>query len=113
MISVASSWTNDIVATASVGTGIGGTAQWWHWGSIENLNINGANQTAGECVHVENMGETAKLANILLKSCYSNNLEIVGASATQSDISNISSFKSQTGSGVRFTNLAESPRSTD
>ena len=106
MISVASSWTNDIVATASVGTGIGGTAQWWHWGSIENLNINGANQTAGECVHVENMGETARLANILLKNCFSNNLEIVGASATQSDISNMSSFKSQTGSGVRFTNLA-------
>jgi len=106
MISVSSGWTNDIIATASVGTGIGGTAQWWHWGSIENLNVNGGNQTAGECVHVENMGETAKLANLLLKNCYSNNLEIVGASATQSDIANITTMRSQHGAGVRFTNLA-------
>jgi len=106
VITVASGWTSDIIATTSVGTGIGGTAQWWHWGSIENLNINGANQTAGECVHVENMGETAKIANLLVKNCYSNNIEIVGASATQSAIANISTFRSQHGSGVRFTALA-------
>ena len=41
--------------------------------------INGANQTAGECVHVENMGvDGVGLTYLLSSNCYSNNLEIVG-----------------------------------
>ncbi len=96
----------DIIATTSEGTGIGTTAQWWHWGSIENLNISGANQTSGRCLVVENMGETSRVENIEARSCYGNNIEIIGASATQSSIRNITTMRSQTASGMRFTNLA-------
>jgi hypothetical protein len=105
-ITVGSGFGNDIIATTSVGTGTGAGVQWWHWGSIENLNVDGTNQTMGECVHVENMGETSKLRDLLVKNCYSNNVEFVGAAATQSDIANISTSRSRHGSGVRFTNLS-------
>ena len=105
-ITVGSGFANDIIATTSVGTGTGATVQWWHWGAIENLNVDGTNQTAGECVHVENMGETSRVRDLLVKNCYSNNVEFAGAAATQSDISNISSSRSRNGSGVRFTNLS-------
>jgi hypothetical protein len=105
-ITVSSGFANDIIATTSVGTGTGGGVQWWHWGSIENLNVDGANQTAGECVHVENMGETSKVRDLLVKNCYGNNIEFAGAAATQSDIANLSTSRSRNGSGVRFTNLA-------
>ncbi len=105
-ITVGTGFANDIIATTSVGTGTGAGVQWWHWGSIENLNIDGTNQTGGECVHVENMGETSKVLDLLVKNCYSNNVEFVGAAATQSDIGNISTSRSQNGSGVRFTNLS-------
>ncbi len=96
----------DVVATSSVGTGIAATAQWWHWGEIGNLQINGANQTAGECLKIENMGEAASVHDLLLKNCYANNLELIGAFASQSKIENITSNRSQHGSGVRTTNLA-------
>ncbi len=105
-ITVGSGFANDIIATTSVGTGTGASVQWWHWGSIENLNVDGANQTAGECVHVENMGETAKVRDLLVKNCYSNNIEFAGAAATQSDIANLSTSRSRNGSGIRFTNLS-------
>ena len=105
-ISVGTGFANDILATTSVGTGIGASVQWWHWGAIENLNVDGANQTSGECVHVENMGETSRVRDLLVKNCYGNNIEFVGAAATQSDIANLTSNRSRTGSGVRFTNLA-------
>ncbi len=105
-ITVGSGFANDIIATSSVGTGTGAGVQWWHWGSIENLNVDGTNQTAGECVHVENMGETSKVRDLLVKNCYSNNIEFVGAAATQSDIANLSTSRSRNGSGIRFTNLS-------
>ena len=105
-ITVDSGFANDIIATTSVGTGTGAGVQWWHWGSMENLNIDGTNQTAGECVHVENMGETSKVRDLLVKNCYGNNVEFAGAAATQSDIANISTSRSRNGSGVRFTNLS-------
>ncbi len=105
-ITVGSGFGNDIIATTSVGTGTGAGVQWWHWGSIEDLNVDGANQTAGECVHVENMGETSKVHDLLVKNCYSNNIEFAGAAATQSDIANLSTSRSRNGSGVRFTNLS-------
>jgi len=105
-IGVSAGFAGDIVATTSEGTGIGTAAQWWHWGSIENLNISGANQTSGRCLVVENMGETSRVENILARACYGNNIEIIGASATQSSIRNITTGRSQTASGIRFTNLA-------
>ena len=105
-ITVATGFANDIIATTSVGTGTGTGVQWWHWGSIENLNVDGTNQSAGECVHVENMGETSKVRDLLVKNCFSNNVEFVGAAATQSDIGNVSTSRSRNGSGVRFTNLS-------
>ena len=105
-ITVGSGFATDIIATTSVGTGTGAGVQWWHWGSIENLNVDGTNQTAGECVHVENMGETSKVRDLLVKNCYGNNIEFVGAAATQSDIGNLTSNRSRNGSGVRFTNLS-------
>ena len=105
-IGVAPGFAGDIIATTSEGTGIGTTAQWWHWGSIENLNLSGANQTSGRCLVVENMGETSRVENILARGCYGNNIEIIGASATQSSMRNITTGRSQTASGIRFTNLA-------
>ncbi len=105
-IGVSPGFAGDIIATTSEGTGIGSTAQWWHWGSIENLNINGTGQASGRCLVVENMGETARVENIEARSCYGNNMEIIGASATQSSIRNITTMRSQTASGIRFTNLA-------
>jgi hypothetical protein len=96
----------DLIATSTLGTGTGTSAQWWHWGSIESLNINGASQTSGRCLVVENMGETARVENILARSCYGNNIEIIGSSASQSSIRNITTMRSQTASGLRFTNLA-------
>ena len=105
-ITVGSGFASDIVATSSVGTGTGASVQWWHWGSIENLNLDGSNQTAGECLHVENMGETSKVRDLLVKNCYSNNIEFAGAAATQSDIGNLTTNRSRNGAGVRFTNLS-------
>ncbi len=97
----------DLIASSTVGTGTGASVQWWHWGEIGNIRIvgNGANQTAGECLKIENMGETAKVHDLELSACYSNNLEIIGASATQSAISNVTSNLSVGGAGVAFTNL--------
>jgi hypothetical protein len=105
-ISVGSAFANDVIATSSVGTGTGAGVQWWHWGAIENLNVDGTNQAAGECVHVENMGETSRVRDLLVKNCYGNNIEFVGAAATQSEIANLSTSRSRNGSGVRFTNLS-------
>ena len=98
----------DLVASSTVGTGTGASVQWWHWGEIGNLRIlgNGANQTSGDCLKIENMGETAKVHDLELSACYSNNVEIIGASATQSAISNVTSNLSVGGAGVAFTNLA-------
>ena len=98
----------DFIASSTVGTGTGASVQWWHWGEVGNLRIigNGANQTSGDCLKIENMGETAKLHDVELSACYSNNVEIIGASATQSAISNVTSNLSVGGAGVAFTNLA-------
>lgn len=97
----------DLIATSTVGTGTGSGIQWWHWGEIGNLRIvgNGANQTAGDCLKIENLGETARVHDIELSACFLNNLEFVGYSATQSAVTNITSNRSVTGSGVAFTNL--------
>jgi hypothetical protein len=97
----------DLLASSTVGTGTGASVQWWHWGEIGNLRImgNGANQTSGECLKIENMGETAKVHDVELSACFSNNVEIIGASATQSAISNVTSNLSVGGAGVAFTNL--------
>jgi hypothetical protein len=97
----------DLIATSTVGTGTT-SPQWWHWGEIGFLRIvgNGANQTAGDCVRVENMGEVASVHDIELSACHNNNLEDIGYAATQSSIYNITSGRSVAGSGVAFTNLA-------
>jgi hypothetical protein len=97
----------DLIATSTEGTGTT-TPQWWHWGEIGNLRLigNGANQTAGDCLKIENMGETARIHDIELSACYSHNLENIGYAATQSAISNITSNRSVNGAGVAFTNLS-------
>jgi hypothetical protein len=81
----------DLIATSTVGTGAGANAQWWHWGSIENFHVDGnkANQTAGTCLNVENMGETAMLRSLELGNCYKDDIKLEGNFATQSEISNI------------------------
>jgi hypothetical protein len=81
----------DVIATSTVGTGTGANAQWWHWGSIENFHMDGnkASQTAGNCINVENMGETAALKSLELGNCYASDLKLEGNFATQSEISNI------------------------
>jgi hypothetical protein len=97
----------DLIATSSVGTGIGAGAQWWHWGGLENLRImgNGANQTAGNCLNIENMGETAFLRDIEVSGCYLDNILFSGASATPSDMANITT-NSAGRYGFNFNNLA-------
>ena len=81
----------DLIATSTVGTGSGANAQWWHWGSIENFHIDGnkANQTAGNCINVENMGETAVLRALELGNCYASDIKLEGNFATQSEVSNV------------------------
>ena len=97
----------DLIATSTVGTGTA-TPQWWHWGQIGNLRIvgNGANQTAGDCLKVENMGEVASVHDVEFSACYNHNFENIGYAATQSDIANITSNRAVNGSGVAFTNLS-------
>ena len=97
----------DLIATSTVGTGTT-NPQWWHWGEIAFLRIvgNGANQTAGDCLKVENMGEVASVHDIELSACYNNNFEDIGYAATPSDIANITSNRAVNGSGVAFTNLS-------
>ncbi len=77
----------DLIATSTVGTGTT-NPQWWHWGEIGYLRIvgNGANQTAGDCLKIENMGEVASVHDIELSACYNNNFEDIGDAATESDI---------------------------
>ena len=77
----------DLIATSTVGTGTT-NPQWWHWGEIGYLRIvgNGANQTAGDCLKVENMGEVASIHDIEFSACYNNNFEDIGYAATESDI---------------------------
>jgi hypothetical protein len=81
----------DLIATSTIGTGSGANAQWWHWGSIENFHVDGnkANQTAGNCINVENMGETAVLRALELGNCYASDIKLEGNFATQSEISNV------------------------
>ncbi len=97
----------DLIATSTVGTGIAASAQWWHWGGLEDLRIqgNGANQTAGNCLNIENMGETAFLRSIEVSGCYLDNILFTGASATPSDIRNITT-NSAGRYGINFNNLA-------
>ena len=97
----------DLIATSTVGTGTT-NPQWWHWGEIGFLRVvgNGANQTAGDCLKVENMGEVASIHDIEFSACYKHNFEDIGYAATQSDIRNITSNRAVTGSGVAFTNLS-------
>ena len=97
----------DLIATSTVGTGTT-NPQWWHWGEIGFLRLvgNGANQTAGDCLKVENMGEVASVHDVELSACYNNNFEDIGYAATESDIANITSNRAVTGSGVAFTNLS-------
>ncbi len=97
----------DLIATSTVGTGIGAAAQWWHWGGFENLRVtgNGANQTAGNCFNIENMGETAFLRTIEVSGCKLDNILFTGASATPSDIANITT-NSAGRYGFNFNNLS-------
>ena len=97
----------DLIATSTVGTGTT-NPQWWHWGEIAFLRLvgNGSNQTAGDCLKVENMGEVASVHDIEFSACYNNNFEDIGYAATPSDITNITSNRAVTGSGVAFTNLS-------
>jgi len=97
----------DLIATSTVGTGTA-SPQWWHWGEIANLRLvgNGANQTAGDCLKIENMGEVASVHDLELSACYNHNLEDIGYAATQSTLANITSNRAVTGSGVAFTNLS-------
>jgi len=97
----------DLIATSTVGTGIGSAAQWWHWGGFENLRVtgNGANQTAGNCFNIENMGETAFFRTIEVSGCKLDNILFTGASATPSDIANITT-NSAGRYGFNFNNLA-------
>ena len=97
----------DLIATSTVGTGTGAAAQWWHWGGFENLRVigNGANQTAGNCFNIENMGETAFLRTIEVSGCKVDNILFTGASATPSDIANITT-NSAGRYGFNFNNLA-------
>ncbi len=41
IITAANGLNADLIATSTVGTGIGSTAQWWHWGGFENLRVTG------------------------------------------------------------------------
>ena len=70
----------DLIATSTVGTGTGANAQWWHWASIENFHIDGnkANETAGNCINVENMGETAVLRSLELGNCFNDDIKLEG-----------------------------------
>ncbi len=97
----------DLIATSSVGTGIGSAAQWWHWGGFEDLRVmgNGTHQTAGNCFNIENMGETAFLRTIEVSGCYLDNILFTGASATASDIVNITT-NSAGRYGFNFNNLS-------
>ena len=97
----------DLIATSTVGTGIAAAAQWWHWGGFENLRVmgNGAHQTAGNCFNIENMGETAFVRSIEVSGCYLDNILFTGASATPSDIANITT-NSAGRYGFNFNNLA-------
>ena len=72
----------DLIATSTVGTGSGANAQWWHWGSIENFHIDGnkTNETAGNCINVENMGETAVLRALEVGNCFSDDIRLEGIS---------------------------------
>ncbi len=97
----------DLIATSTVGTGAGSAAQWWHWGGFENLRVtgNGANQTTGNCFNIENMGETAFLRTIEVSGCKVDNILFTGASATPSDIANITT-NSAGRYGFNFNNLS-------
>jgi hypothetical protein len=97
----------DLIATSTVGTGIAAAAQWWHWGGFENLRVmgNGSHQTAGNCFNIENMGETAFLRTIEVSDCYLDNILVTGASATPSDIANITTNGAGR-YGFNFNNLA-------
>ena len=53
------------------------------------MDGNKANQTAGNCINLENMGETAVLRAIEAGNCYADDLHLEGNFATQSEISNI------------------------
>ena len=53
------------------------------------MNGNKANQTAGTCINVENMGETAVLRALEVGNCYADDIRLEGNFATQSEISNI------------------------
>ena len=81
----------DLIATSTVGTGAGANAQWWHWGSIANFHMDGkkSQQTAGSCINVENMGETAVLRALEVGNCFRDDIRLEGNYATQSEISNI------------------------
>ena len=107
IITAANALNADLIATSTVGTGIGSTAQWWHWGGFEDLRVtgNGANQTAGNCFNIENMGETAFLRTIEVSGCYLDNILFTGASATASDIANITT-NSAGRYGFNFNNLS-------
>jgi hypothetical protein len=97
----------DLIATSTVGTGTA-NPQWWHWGEIANLRLvgNGANQTSGDCLKIENMGEVASVHDVELSACYNHNFESIGYAATQSTIANITTNRAVHGSGVAFTNLS-------
>jgi hypothetical protein len=107
IVTAANALNADLIATSTVGTGIAASAQWWHWGGFEDLRVlgNGTHQTAGNCFNVENMGETAFLRTIEVSGCFLDNILFTGASATPSDIANITT-NSAGRYGFNFNNLA-------
>ena len=107
MLQPANGLNADLIATSTVGTGTS-NPQWWHWGEIANLRIigNGANQNAGDCLKIENMGEVASVHDVEISGCYNHNFESIGYAATQSAITNITSNRAVHGAGVALTNLA-------
>jgi hypothetical protein len=90
-INAANGLNADIIATSTVGTGVSQQAQWWHWGSLEGFHMDGnkAHQTAGNCINVENMGETAMLRSVETGNCFADDIHLEGNFATQSEIANI------------------------
>lgn len=90
-INAANGLNADLIATSTVGSGRSQTAQWWHWGSLEGFHMDGnkSHQTAGNCINVENMGETAVLRAIEAGNCYGDDIRLEGNFATQSEIANL------------------------
>ena len=67
---------------------------WWHYGSIENLRVNGNPQSMGfrSCITVDRMGEASLLRNLHLSGCAESGLRINGSQAGSGRIDGVSVF---------------------